>query len=87
MGGNIPLRHILDERTVQSTVIFTEYFDPATPLPPHRLIINTIGDADLCRSGLDAAEALAARSAAPVINPPTMVRPTGRLDNARRLGA
>lgn len=87
MGGNIPLRHILDERTVQSAVIFTEYFDPAMPLPPHRLIINTIGDADLCRSGLDAAEALVARSAAPVINPPTMVRPTGRLDNARRLGA
>ena len=86
MGGNIPLRHILDERTVHSTVIFAEYFEPARPLPPHRLIINTIGDADLCQRGLDAAEAVLAKSAAPVINPPALVRPTGRLDNAHRLG-
>jgi tetratricopeptide (TPR) repeat protein len=87
MSGNIPLKHILDNRTFESTVIFTEYLDPAAPLPPHHLIINTIGDADLCRSGLDAADAVLARSPAPVINSPAAVRLTGRLDNARRLGA
>ncbi len=86
-GGNIPLKHILAHPPFHATVIFTEYFDPATPLPPHRLIVNTIGDADQCRQGLDAAETLLARAAAPVINPPAAVRPTGRMDNARRLAA
>ena len=87
IGGNIPFKHILDERTFWSSVILCEYFDPETPLPPHRLIINIVSDADLCRQGLDAAERLLAKSPAPVINPPQLVRPTGRLDNARRLGA
>jgi tetratricopeptide (TPR) repeat protein len=87
IGGNIPIRHILDPATFHATVIFSEYFDPATPLPPHRLVINTIGDGDLCQPGLDAAEALLAGSRAPLINRPAAVRPTGRLDNARRLGS
>jgi Flp pilus assembly protein TadD len=87
MGGNIPLKHVLDERTFHTTVILSEYFDPATPLPPHRLIFNIISDADLCRPGLDAAEAILAGNPAPLINPPVRVRPTGRLDNARLLGA
>lgn len=86
-GGNIPIKHVLDKRIFQSTVILTEYFEPATPLPPHRLIINLIGDADLCKPGLDAAETILSGSSAPVINHPALVRPTGRLENARRLGA
>jgi tetratricopeptide (TPR) repeat protein len=85
-GGNVPINHILDKHTFQSTVILTEYFDPATPLPPHKLIINFIGDADLSRKGLDAAEALLARCSSPIINHPALVRPTGRQINARRLG-
>jgi tetratricopeptide (TPR) repeat protein len=86
MGGNIPLKHILDERTFLSSVVLSEYFDQATPLPPHQLVINIIGDADLCQSGLAAAEGLLTRSFGPVINPPALVRPTGRLENVRRLG-
>ncbi|WNV03013.1 hypothetical protein RP726_11070 [Candidatus Methylospira mobilis] len=86
IGGNIPFKHLLDERTFLSSVILSEYFDPETPLPPHRLIINIVSDADLCRQGLDAAERLLAKSPAPVINSPQLIRPTGRLDNARRLG-
>ncbi len=85
-GGNIALKHILDECIFQSTLVFTEYFDADMPLPPHRLVFNAIGDADLCREGLDAADALLAKTAMPVINPPKLVKLTGRLDNAERLG-
>ncbi len=84
-GGNIPIRHVLDERTFHSSVILTEYFDPATSLPEHQLIINLIGDADLCAVGLEAAEALIVNSTMPVINRPALVRASGRLENSRRL--
>jgi hypothetical protein len=86
-GGNVPIQQILDGRMFQATVVFTEYFDASKPLPVHRLIVNLIGDADLSQSGLEAAEALLSNSTAPVINHPALVRPTGRMNNARRLGA
>ena len=69
------------------TTVAAEFTDPAAPLPPHALIFNAIGDADVSRSDLVAAKALVARSAAPVINPPAKVLTTGRADNARRLAA
>jgi tetratricopeptide (TPR) repeat protein len=86
-GGNVPIQQILDKRSFQASVLLTEYFDPATPLPAHSLVINLIGDADLSRGGLDAAEDLLSRCTSPVINHPALVRPTGRLVNARRLAA
>ena len=58
-----------------------------SPLPPHRLIFNAIGDADLCQPALKAAARLVARTSAPVINDPRAVMKTGRIDNARRLRA
>ena len=85
-GGNMPIKHVLDDRIFQSTVILSEYFELATPLPHHKLIINLIGDADLCQAGLDVAETLLVDNTAPVINHPALVRPTGRLENAERLG-
>ena len=50
-------------------------------------MINLIGDADLCADALGRAERIAALSHAPLLNPPALVAATGRLDNARRLGA
>jgi hypothetical protein len=85
-GGNIPIKHLLDNRKFETTVILTEYFEVATPLPAHSLLINLIGDADLCQAGLEIAEHLLNNSNTPVINPPVLVRATGRLDNAHRLG-
>jgi hypothetical protein len=55
-------------------------------LPPHTLIVNTIGDADLCGAALANAERIVAKSNAPVINPPAVVQATGREAIARRLG-
>ena len=68
-------------------MIVTDYLDPEVPLPPHQLIFNTIGDADLCEPALQAAAGLIARTSAPVINEPAAVMKTGRIGNARRLRA
>jgi len=85
-GGNIPTRLWIDDRRFTIHAIYADYYDPALPLPPHDLIMNAIGDADLCAQALGCAEALAARSTAPVINRPALVRMTGRAENARRMG-
>ena len=84
-GGNIPTISILDDRHFQTTVLVTEYHDPNVPLPPHDLVFNSIGDADLCREGLEAACAVLARTDQPVINHPHAVLKTGRAANAERL--
>jgi hypothetical protein len=86
-GGNIPTRLWIDDRRFTIHAIYADYFDPDQPLPPHALIMNAIGDADLCGLALERAEALAARTTAPVINRPVRVKVTGRAENARRLGS
>jgi tetratricopeptide (TPR) repeat protein len=84
-GGNIPTQLWISDRQFTVTAIYAEYFDSGSPLPPHALIVNAVGDADLCAAALDRAAEFAARSAAPMINPPARVRLTGRAQNARRL--
>jgi glutathione synthase/RimK-type ligase-like ATP-grasp enzyme len=84
-GGNIPTAPFLDDCVFMTTVVVADHLDPETPLPPHRLIFNAIGDADLCQPALEAASRLIAQTSAPVINDPRAVMTTGRLDNAARL--
>jgi hypothetical protein len=84
-GGNIPTRGILDDRIFSITALYTEHYKPDLPLPPHALVFNAIGDADLCPVALDAAEEIVMRTAAPVINQPSQVRRSGRAGNAARL--
>jgi tetratricopeptide (TPR) repeat protein len=86
-GGNIPTAALLDDCVFLTSVVVADYLDPAAALPPHQLIFNAIGDADLCAPALQAAARLTARSNVPVINDPRAVMKTGRIDNARRLGA
>lgn len=85
VGGNIPTGTLLDDRVFQTTVLVAEYAEPDAPLPPHDVVFNSIGDADLCREGLEAALAIVARSPRPVINHPRTVLRTGRAANAERL--
>src|ERR1700722_19839084 len=82
-GGNIPTQLWIDDRRFTLHALYPEYFDPQAPLPPHALVVNAVGDADLCGLALERAEALLARSGAPVINAPARVRVTGRAENAR----
>ncbi|MDR3629799.1 MAG: tetratricopeptide repeat protein [Desulfocapsaceae bacterium] len=86
MGGNAPLSPFLDDHVYQVSMIYTEFYDLNSQLPPHRLLINAIGDADLCGPGLDIAGKISALSTAPLLNPPEAVLKTGRIANARRLG-
>jgi Tfp pilus assembly protein PilF len=85
-GGNIPTRRLLDDTVWSVTSVFTEFHDPAAALPPHALVFNAVADADLCGPALAAAQAIAARSDAPVVNPPAAVARTGRAEHAARLG-
>jgi hypothetical protein len=84
--GNIPMRSLLDDRVFRAVAITPEFYDAARALPPHQLIVNLIGDADLCRPALEAATRLVAMTTAPVLNHPADVLATGRTSNARRLG-
>ena len=84
-GGNIPTTSILDDRQFQTPVLVTEYADPKIPLPRHDFVFNSIGDADLCAEGLEAAYAVLARTDRPLINHPRAVLKTGRASNADRL--
>jgi tetratricopeptide (TPR) repeat protein len=85
LGGNIPTRLWIDDRRFTIHALYADYADPAPELPRHDLVVNAIGDADLCADALDRAEKLLTRSTAPIINHPARVRPTGRADNAKRL--
>ena len=87
VGGNISTQHWIDDRVFAVTAVYADFFDPGDPLPAHGLIVNAIGDADLCPRALANAERIVAASTAPLINPPGRVRATGRRDNARRLSA
>lgn len=84
-GGNIPTQPFLDDRVFAVSALYAEFYDPTQPLPPHVLVLNAIGDADLCGEALSHAEEVIARTAAPVVNPPSLVRATGRVANAKRL--
>ena len=86
-GGNIPTASFLDDCIFLTSVVVTDHLDPSIALPPHQLIFNAIGDADLCEPALEAAVRLIARTSAPVINDPRAVMKTGRISNAIRLGA
>ena len=83
--GDVPIRHLLDDRIFRTYVILPNVFDPDAPLPEHHVVFNAIGDADVCKQALDRAVTLMDRTFAPVINAPAAVLQTGRAANARRL--
>jgi hypothetical protein len=85
-GGDIPTASFLDDGVYLTHVAVADFCDPDLGLPPHRLVFNAIGDADLCEAALRSAAALVRRSGAPVINHPVTVLNTGRAANAKRLG-
>jgi glutathione synthase/RimK-type ligase-like ATP-grasp enzyme len=82
-GGNIPARHLLDDRVFHTFIVTPEFYTADLPLPPHQVVFNTIGDADLAASSLQAARRLLERTTAPVINRPGAVLATGRAGHER----
>jgi glutamate/tyrosine decarboxylase-like PLP-dependent enzyme/glutathione synthase/RimK-type ligase-like ATP-grasp enzyme len=85
--GNTRIKSYLSDTVFQRYLVATEFYEPTTPLPPHQLIVNAIGDADVAGAALAGAEALLARSTAPVINAPAAVMATGRCAIAERLAS
>jgi hypothetical protein len=75
----------LIDRVFQKYLVVTDFYDSTTTLPPHQLVVNSIGDADLAAVALAGAQSLLVHTTAPVINPPAAVLATGRCDIARRL--
>ncbi len=84
-GGNTPVEKLLDPSVFQVSVLVADFYDPRTPLPAHRLVVNGIGDVEVGDEALAAAERLLALTGAPVLNRPGSVRATGRCHNAERL--
>lgn len=86
-GGNVRIQRFLDYTIFLTTQIVTDFYEPSEPVPPHDLVINAIGDADLCAPALAGAKRILAQTTAPVINHPSAVEATGREANASRLAA
>jgi tetratricopeptide (TPR) repeat protein len=84
--GDVPIRHLLDDKIFRTFVVLPNVYDPDIALPEHQVVFNAIGDADLCKQALDRAVTLMERTFAPIINAPAVVLGTGRAANARRLG-
>jgi hypothetical protein len=84
-GGNTPTASLLDEQVFQTSVLVTEYYDGKVALPAHDVVFNSIGDADICAEGLEAACAVLRHTSRPPINHPLAVGKTGRAANAERL--
>lgn len=84
-GGDTPWAGLLDPHRYQVEIVASEYWNPARPLPPHDIIVNAVSDADAAWSAMDAAETLAGASGRPIINPPALLRQTGRQTVVERL--
>jgi glutathione synthase/RimK-type ligase-like ATP-grasp enzyme len=86
-GGNVRTQQWINDRQFAVAAIFAEFYDAARPLPAHDLVVNAIGDAELCAEAIVRAQEIVAATSAPVINAPELVAATGRVDNARRLAS
>jgi hypothetical protein len=86
-GGNIPTDLWINDRRFTIHALYPEFYDTRVALPHHVLVVNAIGDADLCAPALSRCMGVLSQSRAPVINQPMRVQATGRAQIARRLGA
>ena len=91
-GGDVPWRPLLNPSRFEVTTLAVDFLDQALAawggtLPPHDLVFNAIGDADVSGASLVAAERVQALSSAPWVNSTAAVRATGRAHNAQRMAA
>jgi glutathione synthase/RimK-type ligase-like ATP-grasp enzyme len=84
-AGNVHFERLLSDKIFAITKIVAESESNVTELPPHELLINAIGDADIAPTCLIAAQRIVRRSHTPVINHPREVQATRRSEVAQRL--
>ena len=77
---------LVDYSLVQNTVIYTQAYADAHPLPEHDVVFIAIGDVESDSAALDVAKRIVQRTSAPVINSPDRVAHTGRIEQSQRLG-
>jgi Flp pilus assembly protein TadD len=77
---------LVDTSQVQNTVVYTQAYDEANPLPEHDAVFIAVGDVESDAAALEIAQRIVARTPAPVINHPERVAHTGRREQAQRLG-
>jgi tetratricopeptide (TPR) repeat protein len=87
-GGNLDAESLFDKRTFAVTKLYVEFYEERGGLPRHDIVFNAASDADVAQEALHTVPRLLAGSGstAPLINPPEAILPTGRMENARRLG-
>ena len=85
--GNVPTHRFLTNLIFERILVATEFYVPGTPLPPHHLVFNAVGEADTSEQALRGAQAVLANTKMPVINPPSAVQGTSRRAIAERLAA
>lgn len=83
--GNLVVGDYLDKNLFEVYALVMEHYRADLELPAHDLVFNSIGDADLCETALRNAVELLKRTKTPVINDPSAVLTTGRVENAKRL--
>ena len=86
-AGDTRFNVFLSNQIFQKYFVATEFYNSSVPLPPHDLVVNAIGDADLTGPALAGAQSLVAHTIAPVINAPAAVLATGRCEVALRLAS
>lgn len=84
-NGNIPTDGYFDNRIFLLASLNVDFADLEVALPLHDIVFNAIAEADLCADALARAAAIAGRSTAPIINPPTAVAATNRVGTMTRL--
>lgn len=84
-AGNTRFMNFLSDTIFQRYLVATEFYEPGMQLPPHQIVVNAIGDADVAGAALRGAAALVGQTQAPVINLPDAVLATGRCAIAERL--
>jgi len=75
----------LSDATFSIATLVVERFHDGLDLPPHHVVFNTISDADRNAGALERARTIAARSAAPLVNPPDAILATARTALRERL--
>jgi hypothetical protein len=77
-GGDVVTHRLLDDRIMETTMLYADAFRNGMPLAPHDVVFNGIGDPDSGEAPLGRARDIVDASSAPVINHPDCVRGTGR---------
>jgi tetratricopeptide (TPR) repeat protein len=84
-GGDMVTNLFFDDTVVQKGVLLADSVRGDLELPPYHVLFNAIGDADRSAPSLERAVAIANASPAAIINHPSAVTHTGRVETMQRI--